>query len=255
MRDAIKPVTNPDLVAAIQRAREDSTAEAWAEMVREAAKAHFITPVDVPSEAGKAEPAFSLHMLKDSLSQQQFYMAFTDWDELRKWRSGPGQRVLILTFDDYARLVLDGKLASGGFIVNPFGGNVAFDRAMIEAVRHEKEDLSGHGFGKVVMEKGTTVCLGTPEEYPQALTDAISAYLKAQPGVKAAYLQLMETRGESSYLVAVDFSGDEDALFQGISAAARDLLNDLPLNLVSCGDAFWRDTAAGLEPFYQSEKS
>ena len=52
MSDALNPVSNPDLVAAIQKAREDSTAEAWADMVREAAKARFITPVDISPLVG-----------------------------------------------------------------------------------------------------------------------------------------------------------------------------------------------------------
>ncbi len=260
MHDANKPVTNPDLVTAIHKAREDSTAEAWAVMVREAAKARFITPVDISplssldeaeEQALQRETTFSLHMLEDSSSHQQFYMAFTDWEELRSWRSAPGQRVLILTFDDYARMVLDGKLASGGFVINPFGGNVVFDKAMIEAVRREKEGGARRGPDNVVMEKGTTVCLGEPAEYPRALVSAISGYLESQPGVEAAYLQLMEKDGESSYLVSVDFIGDRKALFQGISTVAAGLLSDLPLNLASCDTEFWRDTADGLEPFYR----
>ena len=248
MSDAMKRVTNPDLVRAIQRAREDSTAAAWAEMVREAARARFITPVDLtaPDEAQKA--GFSLHMLQDPASGQRFYMAFTDWDELGKWRASAGQRVLAVSFDDFSRLVLDGKLASGGFIINPFGGNVAFDRAMIGAVRREK---GGRNPGPVVVEKGATVCLGEPGEYPSALILAISGYLETQPGVKAAYLQQMEVDGAPSYLVAVDFDGDAQALFQGISTAAQELLRDLPLTLASCEAEFWRATAEGLTPFYQ----
>jgi len=250
MSDAVKRVTNPDLVRAIQRAREDSTAAAWAEMVREAARSRFITPIDLPPPAGPGEApkaGFSLHMLEDPESGRRFYMAFTDWDELGKWRKAEGQRVLVVTFDDCARLVLDGKLASGGFIINPFGGNVVFDRQMIEAVRREKR---GRGPEEVVMEKGTTVCLGEPGEYPGALVRAISDYLATQPGVRAAYLQQMEADGAPSYLVAVDFEGDEKALFQGISGAAQGLLSDLPLSLASCGAEFWRGAAAGLDPFY-----
>jgi len=258
MGDVSKPVTNPSLVAAIQKAREDSTAEAWAGMVREAAKARFITPVDispVPEGEGgkrllKGKTSFSLHVLEDPESHQKYYMAFTDWEELEKWRSKPGQRVLILTFEDYARMVLDGKLNMGGFIVNPYGGNVVFHRAMIEAVRREKQGTAERGPKKVVMEKGTAVCLGEPEEYPEALVESVSRYLRTQPGVESAYLQQMEKDGDPSYLIAVDFSGDRQALFQGISRAASGLL-DLPLDLASCDSEFWRDIAEGLEPFYR----
>jgi len=249
MSDAMKAVSNPDLVCAIERAREDVTPEAWAKMVREAEKARFITPVDLSPRTEEA--SFSLHMLQEAESGRSFYIAFTDWGELRKWRGEAGQKVLVLTFDDYARLVLDGRLDSGGFIVNPFGGNVVFDRAMIEAVRQGR---LGWNPEKVVMEKGTTVCLGEPEVYPSALADAISGYLGTQPGVAAAYLRQMERDGQASYLVAVDFQGDPSALFSGISGAARDFLGDMPLNLTQCDSALWRDTAEGLKPFYRRER-
>ena len=259
MSDALNPVTNPDLVAAIQKAREDSTAEAWADMVREAAQARFITPVDISPLVGgeggarllKGNTSFSLHVLEDPESRQKYYMAFTDWDEMSKWRAKPGQRVLILTFEDYARMVLDGKLNMGGFIINPYGGNVMVSSAMMEAIRREKRVEIEHGPEKVVMEKGTTVCLGDPEEYPEALVQAISKYLMTQPGVEAAYLQQMERDDNPSYLMALKFTGDRQALFEGISHAASGLLSDMPLNLASCESDFWRDAVVGLEPFYQ----
>ena len=126
--------------------------------------------------------------------------------------------------------------------------NVVFDRAMIDAMRRDKLSRS---LEKVVMEKGTTVFLGEPEVYPGALANAISGYLRTQTGVAAAYLQQMEQGGQTSYLVAVDYTGDPTALFSGISGAAQDLLGDIPLNLTVCDSAFWRDTAEGLEPFYR----
>ncbi len=260
MFNASKPVTNPDLVSAIQRAREDSTPETWADMVRETTRARFITPVDFSSSpvSGETEkktaPSFSLHMLEDPASRQQFYLAFTDWEELAKWRSAQGQRVLILTFDDYARLVLDGKIAAGGFIINPYSGNVVFGKAMIETVRREKAGLTNRGAEKMVMKKGTTVFLGEPDEYPEALIRSLSSFLETQGGVEAAYLQSMEKDGVSSYLVAVDFQGDQKALFDGISGVAAGLLSDMALNLTSCDTEFWRDTAEGLEPFYQKNR-
>lgn len=260
MSDAKEPVTNPELVMAIENARASSTARAWANMVREAVRARFITPVDISTAPRTDEnsektrrdaPSFSLHMIEDPASGRKLYLAFTDREELSKWRQTPGQRVLVMTFDDYARIVLDGRMASDGFVINPYGGNVVFDRAMIAAIRRDKEARSA-GAEQIVMNKGTTVQLGLPTEAPRALIGAISKYLKTQPGVKAAYLQLMEVEGAPRYLVAVDFTGDNKTLFQGISRAAAGALTDLPLDLVSCDSDFWRETILDLEPFYKN---
>lgn len=255
MIDVKNPVTNPDLVLAISRAREQSTAETWADMMREVTKARFLAPVDIcdGDRASKQETAFSLPMLVEPADGQKYFLAFTDWKELEKWRSLKDQRILIMTFEDYSQIVLDSKMQTGGFIINPYGGNIVISRAMLAAMRREKEERTDRGPERVVMEKGTTVQLGQPEDFPEALIAAISGYLKTRDTVEAAYLQLMEFEGTASYLVAVDFERDQKALFDGLFGVTAGILHDMPLNLVSCESDFWRETTQGLAPFYRKE--
>ena len=252
-----KPVTNPILAQAIVAARQDSTEENWARVVRAALDARFITPLDVqpPRAAAGGETTFSFHMLEDSSDRKRYYLAFTDWDELTKWRRAKGQRALILSFEDYAQLVLDGRIEMGGFVINPYGGNIVFNKAMLEAVRNKKEVRADWGSALCLVEKGTTVCLGQPSEYPEGLVGALTAYLMAQPNVRAAYLQLLEKGGALSYLVALDFAGEAKPLFDGIGGAAANSLGDMNLDLVSCDSSFWRETGQDIEPFYRRESA
>jgi len=255
MTDLTTPVANPALVQAIEVARQDSTEQNWAQVVRAAMAAHYLAPIDIrPRRAASgSENAFSLHMLKDSANGKRYYPAFTDRGEMDKWRSDDEQRALTLSFDDYSRLVLDGRVPVDGFVINPCGGNVVFNRAMLEAIRLRSEGRSDWGAATCAIEKGAMICLGQPSEYPAGLEDALRRYLMAQPGVRDAYLLLMDKDGATSYLVAVDFEGAAVPLFEGIGNAAMDHLGDMSLNLIPCDSDFWREVRSDFQPFYRKE--
>ena len=62
---------------------------------------------------------------------QPFFPAFTGWEELRKLCGPKNQQTLVLTFDDYTAMVVRDTRAAG-FVVDPFGSCLSFDRAMVE---------------------------------------------------------------------------------------------------------------------------
>lgn len=256
MADNSMPVTNPALVQAIETARQDSTEQNWAQVVRAAMAARFLTPIDMKpqSTVSGRENTFSLHMLKDSADGKRYYLAFTDLAELNRWRRDEEQRVLVVSFDDYSRLVLDGRIAMNGFVINPYGGNVVFNRAMLEAIRRRSEGRADWGSATRAIEKGAMICLGQPSEYPAGLEDALRRYFRAQAGVREAYLLLMDKDGATNYLVAVDFDGAAKPLFDGIGDAVSGFLGDMSLNLVPCDSAFWREAANDFQPFYRKSE-
>ena len=263
MVDVNTPVTNPDLVLAIKEMQRNNTTETQDRMINEVMKAHFISPVNIspvpaPSdEAGKVvlkeSTTISFNMIANS-ADQQFFLAFTDWDELGKWRKSENQQTLIMTFDDYAAMVLDEKGNSDGFVINPYGGNIVFNKDMVKVLRDEKERRAKGGVVEQVVKKDTTVQLGQPRVYPEELVKTISDYLKNQKNVKAAYLQMMIKDGEQSYLVVVDFSGDRRILFDGIARAAMSQLNGMFIDLVPYDSEFGRNAANNVEPFYKRKK-
>ena len=59
--------------------------------------------------------------------------------ELRKLCGPKNQQTLVLTFDDYAAMVLRDNRAAG-FVVDPFGSCLSFDRAMMEHLAVRKQD-------------------------------------------------------------------------------------------------------------------
>lgn len=263
MIDLNKPVTNPELKAAMKIMRESNTNESKDLVLDEVMKSHFISPVIISPAPGptdergqvvlkeKTEISFSII---ENTAKQQFFLAFTDWEELGKWHSDKNQQTLIMTFDDLAAMILKENGNSSGFVINPFGENVIFNIDMIKALKELVKRRTNGGLTEQVVKKDTTVQIGQPREYPVHMVNAISNYLKKQKNVQAAYLQLMVKEGEQSYLVIVDFTGDRREIFNGIADAAKSYLKGMFIDLVPYDSDFGRNASKDIEPFYKKKR-
>lgn len=99
------------------------------------AGAEFMSPVELLS--GDTESSQVQFTLLTNQEGQPFFPAFTSWDELRKFCGPKNQQTVLLTFDNYANMVLrDGRAA--GFVIDPFGACLSFERDMISHLVQRK---------------------------------------------------------------------------------------------------------------------
>jgi SseB protein. len=260
MIDINKPITNPELVKAINEMAENNSQEKWNKVIDEVMKAHFISPIIIspspehPTNTNevvlKQDTKISFNMIENN-ENQQFFLSFTDWEELRKWHFSENQQTLITTFDDLASMVLNEKGNAEGFVINPYGGSITFNKELIRSLKEEKERRAKGGVVEQVVKRDTTVKLGQPRVYPKQMVDAISQHLKNKKNVKAAYLQLMIKEEEQSYLVIIDFTGDKREVFDGVAKVAMTYLNGMFLDMVPIDDEFGRTATRNVEPFYK----
>lgn len=264
MIDLNKPVTNPELLEAIAAMKNDGSSENLDHVINEVMRANFLSPVIItplpePDGDGKTvlkeETTISFHMITDN-ADNSYFPAFTDWDELRKWNKEENVQTLISSFDDYAAMILDKSGPCEGFVINPFGTNIPFSRAMIESLKNQKEKMMENGVSEHTVEKDTKVLIGQPGVYPADLVKSVTNYLKTQKNVEKAYLLLMknEEADESSYLLVVDYSGDKNPVFGGIAKAAEPYLNGMYLDMVPYDSGFGKNAAENTEPFYKRKK-
>ena len=69
----------------------------------------MIVPVPVPDEIGRVTIARDAKVQFPMLSTEdgrKFFMAFTDWTELKRWRDEENQQTFAMNFDDYAGMLL-----------------------------------------------------------------------------------------------------------------------------------------------------
>ena len=132
-----KPVSNPMMVGSIELLKAEDTPEHRQMFLDELQKAKFLSPVvidpvPVPDENGRVTIARDAKVQFPMLSTEdgrKFFMAFTDWTELKRWRDEENQQTFAMNFDDYAGMLLrkdaQGNISPAlGFVINPFGGNI-----------------------------------------------------------------------------------------------------------------------------------
>ncbi len=259
MIDVNKPVTNPSLVQALDDMMKSNCEASQNEVINEILKAHFISPVTI-SPTPQTSTSQSNVVLKEQTTigfntieneaNQVYLLAFTDWDELRKWQKNEEQQTLIVTFEDLVSMLKSDSSNLEGFVINPHRHNFIIDRSTAFIIKEQLDRHKTSGVTEQVITKDTTVFLGQPKIYPKEMIDAISLYLKRQENVRAAYFQLMIKDGEESYLVIVDFKGEQRELFDGIGSTAKQYLSGKFIDMIPYDSDFGREASKDVKPFY-----
>ena len=151
-----KPVSNPMMVGSIELLKAEDTPEHRQMFLDELQKAKFLSPgvidpVPVPDENGRVTIARDAKVQFPMLSTEdgrKFFMAFTDWTELKRWRDEENQQTFAMNFDDYAGMLLrkdaQGNISPAlGFVINPFGGNIVVTREMVASMIAAKLKAAG----------------------------------------------------------------------------------------------------------------
>lgn len=138
-----KPISNPMLVGAIELMKAEDTPDHRNMFINEMMKASFLAPailepVPQPDDSGEVKIPAGTKIQFPMLSTQDgksFFMAFTDWSELKKWKDEENQQTFALSFDDYAAMLLrknsEGAVSPAlGFVINPYGGNIVISGKM-----------------------------------------------------------------------------------------------------------------------------
>ena len=142
---------NQVLLSAVERmGRENSRESREAVLDLVISSARFLAPVEIdpPPEAGEegqgrlgAGTSIQFQLLSNQAGQP-YFPAFTSWEELRRLCGPKNQQTLVLSFDDDAGMILrDGRGA--GFVIDPFGACLSFDRTMVEHLVRRKEEQAG----------------------------------------------------------------------------------------------------------------
>lgn len=136
-----KPVSNPMLVGSIELLKAEDSPEHRKMFEEEVMKATYLAPVIVspvpePDEKGNViiKPGSQVQFpMLSAPDGKRFFMAFTDWTELKKWKDEENQQTFAMRFDDYMDMIFK-KDANGtensaaGFVINPYGGNIAITK-------------------------------------------------------------------------------------------------------------------------------
>ncbi len=136
-----KSVSNPMLMGAIELMKAENTPEHKKMVSDEIVKAHFLSPAKVTPipESGETVLGSGSHVQLPVLAApdgRQYFMAFTDMGELRKWRDDEEQQTVSMGFDDYAAMMFrkdsqGNQCQAAGIVINPFGVNIIVPKSTV----------------------------------------------------------------------------------------------------------------------------
>ena len=262
-QDPRQPLTNPALKKAIEDARKQDTPQARSAVVNEMLRATFLVPVQVGITGKPPKPGRDGRMplpqtkisfaLLSTTDKRQYFMAFTDWDELHKWRKDPAQQTMMMRFDDYATLLAKNEQVAG-FVINPFSGNIRFERDNVAALKQRKDALAQaqQRVAAKQIKPGDKVVIVELSVYPEELLAPVCDVLEANSQVNEAYLQMMIVNDtEKSYLMVLDAPKDTE-LFKAVIQAAQPYLtqNKMDMRLTIAATPLGQQGVRGSEPFY-----
>ena len=137
-------VSNPMLIGALELMNENPTPQYNKMVSDELVKAEFLSPATITPEPpeGSTElvPGCQISLpILTAPNGKQFFMAYTDMDELKKWSDGDTTQTVSMTFEDYVMMMFraeaQGKSAGvEGFVVNPYGAKLVVPKEKAKQV-------------------------------------------------------------------------------------------------------------------------
>lgn len=265
-------IDNSALKKAAAALRAENTQQNFNAVVNQMMRAAFFAPAKIetgetppkPDEKGRVQlpkdTKITFALLKSG-EGKNYFTAFTDVEELNKWQNRPAGQVMLLRFDDYARM-LKGNDKVDGFVLNPFTENLRFSSEMVasllkqrsEMLQKVREAARQAAAQSTQIKPGDKVTIVEPSVYPDGLVDPLCAELEKFPMVGAAYLQIMVINDTNkSYLLVLDAPKD-DALFKAVAQTARPYLAEsgkkMNLNITISTSPLGQQGMRGSEPFY-----
>lgn len=257
------PINNERLHAVFAELAKDNSPENKNKMIDEIVmRAKFFVPVIIEPKDGVQTPDGKIGK-EDKVKfytitnneKKKYLMGFTSLPELAKWKKdGNQQQTLIFGFDNYALMLSQTAKEHAGWVIDPFGANVVLPTELVMTLVEEKkrrmEMLKSAAPQQEQIPAGTEIRLAQPKNYPIAMVKSITKYMKQHEEIKSGYLQLMLRENRESFLIIVDSEKEDNALFDGIIAAAREQNPPIPIELVWKTNGFGKQATTNVAPFY-----
>ena len=144
-------IDNAALKKAAAALREENNPQNFNAVINLMMRGVFLAPakIEIGENAPKPDENGRIQLPKDtkvtfallkSGDGKSFFTAFTDAEELDKWQNKPAGQVMLLRFDDYARM-LNGNDHVAGFVLNPFTDNLRFNSDMVASLLKQRNAM------------------------------------------------------------------------------------------------------------------
>jgi len=216
------PIENPELIKKLHNYIDSQSSEDEKKLQNALLKAKLLAPVSLENWKGypQKEQILVQDMKMKLISIQDrdnkvYLPAFTDWNEVSKWKNDDDLKTIIFSFRDYVKVFKnDEKMI--GIVINPFNENIVISRQQIDIISNSSKLITGE-----------SVKIGIPEKDPVDIKKALKVYFETETAVTEAYLLLMiRDNGEQSYLVILETDEDVNILYPKLAQIVSGFLKE-----------------------------
>lgn len=239
-------IKNEAVVEAMRKVREEGTPENMTELLKVAAAATFIVPLN--NDNGK----FGFHAVQDKKGRK-FLVVYVDTlsYETAQVNAGNDFPAVAATFGDLTMTVLAPNVGLDGFILNPGNGEVLFGREMLEMIY---EQMGGDEAVKAAdKEEGMlNIRIGTPDHFPVNLKNMMNEFARDDQRIKEVYVKLTEDNDtkELRWLLAIKSTETGDTqkyLYETFGRFLRPALDGMGVMAIDVSEPY-------IQPYIKDEK-
>ncbi len=208
-------IHNVELKKAISAFKKNNDNCSKSQLITTLKEAYFLIPALKESKNNQLE-----FMLLTNGKGNLCFQAYTDQEEYDKFPENGKSQSFVLTFEEFANIVLTSNEGFYGLVINPFGESILLDKESLAQIFLQD---------KVIVSKSQYI----PIEILDLVSDVLSTYHE----IKKAYLVNIEKGNQAGYLLVIDsYLEDETTLFQNIGKEITTNLKDIALDINSFKD-------------------
>ncbi len=230
-------LTNPDVVAAAVRLRNEPSQEVQNQLFTALRKGRFVAPAiirDFPKEVKPGEKANAkAEFIMINRDDKKFLPIFTSLSELQKWTAAPQCSALPMTFAQYTGMLSTPQNTAAGIVIDPFTIGLAFTKEQVMAIqpRLELQEL------KVI---------------PMDMLQELKTHMETIPSIKKAYLAGIKANGTDGHLILLELDDPKTDIRELAEPIAQIAKKHGSCVVAPVESPLGKQATEGKSPFYEA---